>query len=140
MVPPSLIHARPDQHYQSASFVVVNRATGLQSGLGVRFGLVQGSTPQMLQVVADPGFSLLREVGYDPSKAVLLGWVEQENLAYFEHVVKSVQVPTSPSPRGSEMLEWLLTVAARLEYEGICANGELLLADVLQRRDGYTLQ
>lgn len=33
------------------------------------------------------------------------------------------------------MLQWLLAVAQRLEYEGICANGELLLQDVLDRRD-----
>lgn len=38
-------------------------------------------------------------------------------------------------PRGTEVLEWLLAVAQRLEYEGICANGELLLADILQRRE-----
>lgn len=38
-------------------------------------------------------------------------------------------------PHGNEMLQWLLGVAQRLEYEGICANGELLLEDVLQRRE-----
>ncbi|KAM0786494.1 hypothetical protein ACM66B_001952 [Microbotryomycetes sp. NB124-2] len=145
MTPPSPLHVRADQHYQSASFVVVNRATGLQSGLGVRFGLTttnaDPATGQArLCAVADPGFSLMREVGYEPLKAVLLGWVEQEKLGHFEHIVRSVEVPSAPTPRASEMLQWLLTVAARLEYEGICANGELLLGDILQRRDGYALQ
>lgn len=38
-------------------------------------------------------------------------------------------------PRGGEVLAWLLQCAQRLEYEGICANGELLLEDVLQLRE-----
>lgn len=33
------------------------------------------------------------------------------------------------------MLQWLLAVAQKLEYEGICANGELLLEDILQFRE-----
>jgi hypothetical protein len=33
------------------------------------------------------------------------------------------------------MMEWLLAVAQRLEYEGICANGEILLGDVLEQRE-----
>ncbi|KAK4049152.1 hypothetical protein OIV83_004328 [Microbotryomycetes sp. JL201] len=130
LVPPSPAHVRVDQYYQSASFVVVNRATGLTSGLGIRFGLAPTpELPNQLYAIVDPGFSLLREVGYEPAKAVLLGWVEEERLGQFEQIVKSVAVPTAPTPRASEMLQWLLTVAAQLEYEGICANGELLLGD-----------
>lgn len=37
-------------------------------------------------------------------------------------------------PRGGEVLEWLLEVGRRLEYEGILANADILLGDVLQQR------
>lgn len=49
-------------------------------------------------MVADPGFFLAREPSYDASKAVLLGWVEEERLTYFEHVVRSVEPPIVEVP------------------------------------------
>lgn len=47
--------------------------------------------------VCDPGFFLPREASYDPLKGVLLGWVEEERLGYFEQVVRGVQLPVDGS-------------------------------------------
>ncbi|GAA5895740.1 uncharacterized protein JCM6883_001608 [Sporobolomyces salmoneus] len=134
-IPPSPLLHNPSAHFQSCSLFVVNRAAGL-SGLGVRIGLTSDpSSPQSLQVVTDPGFSLLREQGYDAQKAVLLGWVEEERLADLEGFVKSCEVPIVRNPpTGGEALEWILNVGRKLEWEGILANADILLSDVLQRR------
>ncbi|GAA5860926.1 hypothetical protein JCM3774_003190 [Rhodotorula dairenensis] len=135
-VPPSPVLQSPSTHYQSCSLVVVNRAAGLATGLGIRLGLAAApDRPTLLQATTDPGFFLPRESGYDPHKAVLLGWVEQERLADLERIVRSCEVPvvTLP-PRGGEVLEWLLGVGRRLEYEGILANADILLGDILQQR------
>lgn len=135
-VPPSPFLQSPATHYQSCSLVVVNRAAGLATGLGIRLGLAcTAEQPLVLQATTDPGFFLPREAGYDPHKAVLLGWVEEERLGDLERIVRSCEVPavTNP-PRGGEVLEWLLGVGRRLEYEGILANADLLLGDVLQQR------
>lgn len=99
LTPPSPLLHSPHQFYQSASFVVVNRAAGLHSGLGARFGLSSSiEQPHTLVSIADPGFFLPREPSYDPSKAVLLGWVEEEQLSRFEQIVRSVDVPTIATP------------------------------------------
>ena len=135
-IPPSPVLQSPSTHYQSCSLVVVNRAAGLATGLGIRLGLASApDQPHLLHTMSDPGFFLPRESGYDPHKAVLLGWVEEERLAELERIVRSCQVPvvTLP-PRGGEVLEWLLEVGRRLEYEGILANADILLGDVLQQR------
>lgn len=52
----------------------------------------------MLIAVADPGFYLPRETSYDATKAVLLGWVEEERLGFFEQVVRSVELPKVEVP------------------------------------------
>ncbi|TKA55904.1 hypothetical protein B0A53_01601 [Rhodotorula sp. CCFEE 5036] len=135
-IPPSPVLQSPSTHYQSCSLVVVNRAAGLATGLGIRLGLASTSDqPHLLQTTSDPGFFLPREAGYDPHKAVLLGWVEEERLAELERIVRSCQAPVvTVPPRGGEVLEWLLEVGRRLEYEGILANADILLGDVLQQR------
>lgn len=85
--------------------------------------------------MTDPGFSLVREPGYDAHKAVLLGWVEQEKLADLERFVTSCDIPpVSNPPRGGEVLEWILNVGRKLEWEGILANADILLSDVLEPR------
>lgn len=68
---------------------------------------------------------------YDSNRAVLLGWVEEEQLGFFEQVVGSVQVP--PLRGGGEVNEWLLSCAGKLEMEGILSNPELLMAGILER-------
>lgn len=117
------------------SLFIVNRAAGL-SGLGVRIGLASDpSRPDVVGTTTDPGFSLLREQGYDARKAVLLGWVEEERLGELEAFVKSCDTPVvSNPPRGGEALEWVLNVGRKLEWEGILANADILLSDILQRR------
>ncbi|BGP41235.1 hypothetical protein JCM10450v2_005275 [Rhodotorula kratochvilovae] len=135
-VPPSPLLASPSTHYQSCSLIVVNRAAGLATGLGLRLGLACApEQPAQLVPTSDPGFFLARESGYDPARAVLLGWVEEERLAELEALVRGCEVPTvRDPPQGGEVLEWLLGVGRTLEYEGILSNPELLLGDVLQRR------
>ncbi|SCZ87772.1 BZ3500_MvSof-1268-A1-R1_Chr2-3g05240 [Microbotryum saponariae] len=120
--------------YPSASFLIVHRQSGMATGLGVRFGIQSSSTsPEaLISVVADPGFSLHREPGFDKDKAVLLGWVEQERLGFLEQIIRAVEIRKPQN--GREMLDWLLAVARVLEYEGIAANGELLLGDILDAR------
>lgn len=81
----------------------------------------------------DPGFFLAREPSYDATKAILLGWVEEEQLPFFDAIVERV-----PAPRvggGGEVKEWLMDVARRLEMEGIVSNGDIMLADVLECRE-----
>ncbi|GAA6055857.1 hypothetical protein JCM3770_001523 [Rhodotorula araucariae] len=135
-VPPSPLLASPATHYQSCSLVVVNRAAGLATGLGLRLGLACApDAPAHLVPTSDPGFVLAREAGHDPARAVLLGWVEEERLVELEALVRACDVPhVCDPPLGGEVLEWLLGVGRRLEYEGILSNPELLLGDVLQRR------
>ncbi|BGP33298.1 hypothetical protein JCM10296v2_005094 [Rhodotorula toruloides] len=135
-IPPSPLLQSPSTFYQSCSFIIVNRVGGLQTGLGIRVGLsASPAAPNLLAATTDPGFFLSRETGYDASKAVLLGWVEEERLAELERIVRSCEVPVVQNPpRGGEVLEWLLGVGRRLEYEGILSNPELLLSDVLQQR------
>ncbi|POY73265.1 hypothetical protein BMF94_3599 [Rhodotorula taiwanensis] len=135
-IPPSPILQSHATHYQSCSLVIVNRTAGLTTGLGIRIGLAAPpDQPRVLHATSDPGFFLPREAGYDPHKAVLLGWVEEERLADLDRIVRSCQVPVvADPPRGGEVLEWLLTVGRQLEFEGILANADLLLADVLQQR------
>ncbi|GAA5995867.1 hypothetical protein JCM5350_007965 [Sporobolomyces pararoseus] len=135
LIPPSPLLQSSASYFQSCSLFVVNRAAGL-SGLGIRIGLAcDPSQPQSLQPITDPGFSLLREQGYDAQKAILLGWVEEERLVELEGFVKSCEVPTVTAPsRGGEALEWILNVGRKLEWEGILANADILLSDVLQRR------
>ncbi|GAA5879718.1 hypothetical protein JCM16303_004146 [Sporobolomyces ruberrimus] len=134
-IPPSPLLHSPTSHFQSVSLFVVNRSAGL-SGLGIRIGLASPpSSPESLQTVTDPGFSLLREQGYDPQKAIMLGWVEEEKLGALEAFVKSCEVPVVANPpRGGEALEWILNVGRKLEWEGILANADILLSDVLDRR------
>ncbi|GAA5862246.1 hypothetical protein JCM1840_001692 [Sporobolomyces johnsonii] len=134
--PPSPLLQTAATFFQSCSFFIVNRSAGLQTGLGIRIGLSSSPTsPTELQPTTDPGFFLPREQGYDASKAVLLGWVEQERLAELEALVRSCEVPLVQSPpRGGEVLEWILGVGRKLEWEGILANPEILLRDVLDRR------
>ncbi|GAA5926793.1 uncharacterized protein JCM15063_000372 [Sporobolomyces koalae] len=135
-VPPLPVLHSPTSHFQSVSLFVVNRSAGL-SGLGIRIGLAPSpDPPHALHPITDPGFCLAREQGaYDPNKAILLGWVEEERLYDLERFVKSCEVPvvTEP-PRGGEMLEWILNVGRKLEWEGILANADILLSDVLERR------
>lgn len=65
----------------------------------------------------------------------MLGWVEEERLVELETLVKSCQVPAvQDPPRGGEAMEWILTVGRKLEWEGILANADILLSDVLDRR------
>lgn len=121
----------PGPSYTSSSFVVVNRSAGL-TGLGARYCLTYTSSPPSLTPLRDPGFFLPREtVTYDSNRAVLLGWVEEEQLGFFEQVVGSVQVP--PLRGGGEVNEWLLSCAGKLEMEGILSNPELLMAGILER-------
>ncbi|BGP17606.1 hypothetical protein JCM10213_001257 [Rhodosporidiobolus nylandii] len=138
LTPPSPLLQSPSTYFQSCSLLVVNRAAGLATGLGIRIGLVSSpAAPQQLAAQTDPGFSLAREghTGYDASKAVLLGWVEEERLTELEALVRSCEVPVVQSPpRGGEVMEWLLGVGRRLEYEGFLSNPEILLGDVLDRR------
>ncbi|GJN90036.1 hypothetical protein Rhopal_003033-T1 [Rhodotorula paludigena] len=136
LVPPAPHLASPSTHFQSCSLIIVNRAAGLATGLGIRIGLASSpADPAVLVPTTDPGFFLPREAGYDASRAVLLGWVEEERLAELEALVRTCEVPrVLDPPRGGEVLEWLLGVGRRLEYEGILSNPELLLGDVLQRR------
>lgn len=101
--PPSPLLVSPTSHFQNAAFVVVNRSAGLQSGLGARFGLATTvEQPNLLIAVADPGFYLPRETSYDATKAVLLGWVEEERLGFFEQVVRSVELPKVDVPVSRE--------------------------------------
>ncbi|GAA6028769.1 hypothetical protein JCM8097_007386 [Rhodosporidiobolus ruineniae] len=138
LAPPSPLLASPSTFYQSCSLLIVNRAAGLATGLGIRIGLSPSpSPPSHLVAQTDPGFNLAREAGhgYDPGKAVLLGWVEEERLAELEAMVRGCEVPTVQNPpRGGEVMEWLLNVGRRLEYEGILSNPEILLRDVMDRR------
>lgn len=121
----------PGPNYTSSSFVVVNRSAGL-TGLGARYCLSYNHSPPSLTPLRDPGFFLPRETAtYDTSRAVLLGWVEEEQLGFFEQVVASVQVP--PLRGGGEVNEWLLGCAGKLEMEGILSNPELLVAGILER-------
>ncbi|GAA6011762.1 hypothetical protein JCM10207_004236 [Rhodosporidiobolus poonsookiae] len=136
LTPPSPLLLSPSTHFQSCSFIIVNRVAGLATGLGIRIGLTcDPSNPAVLAPHTDPGFSLAREPSYDAQKAVLLGWVEEERLAELDALIRGCEVPvvTSP-PRGGEVMEWLLGVGRRLEYEGILSNPEFLLGDVLDRR------
>ncbi|GAA5916611.1 hypothetical protein JCM6882_009178 [Rhodosporidiobolus microsporus] len=138
LVPPSPLLASPSTHYQSCSFLIVNRAAGLATGLGILIGLAPSPhplAPHALAPYTNPGFSLAREPGHDAEKAVLLGWVEQEKLAELDGLIRGVEVPmVSNPPRGGEVMEWLLSVGRRLEYEGVLSNPEILLKDVLDRR------
>ncbi|GAA5982517.1 hypothetical protein JCM11641_006142 [Rhodosporidiobolus odoratus] len=136
ITPPSPLLQSTSTYFQNCSLFIVNRAAGLATGLGIRIGLVTSPlTPQFLHAQTDPGFYLAREPSYDASKAVLLGWVEQERLAELEMMVKGCEVPVVRNPpSGREVLDWVLGVGRRLEYEGILSNPEILLGDVLDRR------
>ncbi|GAA6059982.1 hypothetical protein JCM10212_001331 [Sporobolomyces blumeae] len=133
-IPPSPL-CPSSSHFQSCHLFVVNRAAGL-SGLGIRIGLASDpATPTVLAPTTDPGFSLLREQGYDASKAIQLGWVGEERVAELERFVKACPVPVVRSPSsGREAMDWILEVGRKLEWEGILANADLLLSDILDRR------
>ncbi|KAM0753337.1 hypothetical protein T439DRAFT_195917 [Meredithblackwellia eburnea MCA 4105] len=128
---PLAVH--PSTFFKSASFVVVNRAVGLSSGLGIRYGLTTLDGGLTLTPQRDPGFFLAREPTYDPSKAVLLGWVEEDQLSFFDSIIETVPVPRVVGS-GLETKEWLLAVAGKLEMEGIVSNGDILLDDILVLR------
>ncbi|KAK4699736.1 hypothetical protein P7C70_g6522, partial [Phenoliferia sp. Uapishka_3] len=122
----------PTSFYKSASFVVVNRASGLSTGLGISYGLSLLPTGALFPL-RDPGFNLAREPSFDASKAVLLGWVPEEQLPLFDSIIERVQPPIVVG-NGGEVKEWLINVARVLEMEGIVSNGDLLLGDVLEER------
>ncbi|GAA5825195.1 hypothetical protein JCM11251_006138 [Rhodosporidiobolus azoricus] len=137
LIPPSPHLQSPSTYYQSCSFLIVNRTAGLATGLGILIGLTPSPIPPHTTLAAqtNPGFSLAREPAYDAEKAVLLGWVEQEKLGELDMLIRGVEVPAVQNPaRGGEVMEWLLNVGRRLEYEGILSNPEILLKDVLDRR------
>jgi hypothetical protein len=136
IVPPSPLLQTSSTHFQSASLIIVNRTAGLATGLGIRIGLISSSsTPNLLAAQTDPGFSLAREPSYDPQKAVLLGWVEEERLMELEGMVRSCPVPVVRNPpQGGEVMEWLGEVGRKLEYEGFLSNPEILLSNVLERQ------
>ncbi|GAA5864863.1 hypothetical protein JCM8547_009254 [Rhodosporidiobolus lusitaniae] len=135
-VPPSPLLQSSSTHFQSASLVIVNRSAGLSTGLGISIFLTSStSSPHLLTTHTNPGFSLAREPSFDASKAILLGWVEEERLMELEEMVRRCEVPAVHNPpRGGEALEWLMGVGRKLEYEGFLSNPEILLSDVLQRR------
>lgn len=66
---------------------------------------------------------------------MLLGWVEEEKLSVFEEVVGKTEVPQpvgwSGEPRNWST-EWVLAVVARLEMEGVLANGDLIVKHALR--------
>lgn len=139
-IAPDATLASQSTHHQSCSLIVVNRSAGLATGLGIRLGLTfapadpSRSEPAYLVPFSDPGFFLPREQGYDLDRAVHLGWVEEERLADLQRIVLHECAPlrVDNPPRGGEVLEWLLEVGRRLEYEGILSNPELLLGDLLR--------
>jgi len=56
-------------------------------------------------------------------------------LVELEALVKNCEVPIVQNPpRGGEAMEWILTVGRKLEWEGILANADILLSDILDRR------
>ncbi len=63
---------------------------------------------------------------------MLLGWVEQEKLAWLDGVVAASRVPRLESGAGQGLAgcvrEWLLELVGRLEMEGVLSNPELLVA------------
>lgn len=118
----------------SASFFVVNAQAGLETGLGIRYGLAF-SAEMTLTPDRDAGFCLHRDERYNATDAVLLGWVEQEMLATFEEVVGKTEVVQPAGWAGEERnwsMEWVLAVCGRLEMEGILANPEIILRHALR--------
>lgn len=117
--------------------LVVHRVSAL-SGSGILYTLLPSPDQSSLFPSRDPGFFLPREESYDPSKAVLLGWVEEERLNFFDQLVAGILPPQIGEGReggtrgGGESMVWLKLVLARLEYEGILSNPELLCEGLLE--------
>lgn len=119
----------------SASFFVVNAQAGLETGLGIRYGLQFSAETGLLTPEKDAGFCLHRDERYNASEAVLLGWVEQEMLVLFEEVVGKTEVGQPARWAGESRnwcTEWVMAVVGRLEMEGILANGDLLVKAALR--------
>ena len=133
--PHPLLHS-PTSLYQSISLLVVNRAAGLSSGLGILYALASSGPDQhghsTLAPHRDPGFFLGREAAFNPAGAVLLGWVEEERLGWLDGVVARSRVPRLESGAGQGLVgctrEWLLELLGTLEMEGVLSNPELLVA------------
>ena len=68
------------------------------------------------------------------SRAVLLGWVEIDALGALDAIIASTPLPplNTSAPGSTEARDWLLSVAQRLEMEGILANPEIVLSDFLR--------
>lgn len=109
-----------------ASFFVVNAAAGLETGLGIRYGLAANGAP-----VRDAGFFLPRDPAYSAQRAVQLGWVEENTLALLESIVDGTPFPLAGAGSEDYCKEWILAVAARLEMEGVLANPEIIIKHAL---------
>jgi hypothetical protein len=100
--------------------------------LGSRYCLEYSLSPTpSLASITDPSFFLPREqASYDPTRVVLLGWIHEDRLGYFEGLVRSVGVPAWRGT-GEEVGEWVVEVARKLEYEGVLSNPELLMRRIM---------
>lgn len=142
ITPPHPSLQAPIATYQSISLLVVNRAAGLSSGLGILYALastvVAYNGKPALVPHRDPGFFLGREPSFDAGAAVLLGWVEEEKLGWLDGVVAGSRVPRLEGGVGQGLMgcvrEWLLELLGRLEMEGVLSNPELLVAHFFRPR------
>jgi len=134
---PSSAPLFPGASATSIALVVVSSSRGL-SNLGLRFGVrgAQDAASGALAIALerDAGFFLPREPSYDASRAVLLGWVEIDALGALDAIIASTPLPplNTSAPGSTEARDWLLSVAQRLEMEGILANPEIVLSDFLR--------
>jgi hypothetical protein len=114
-----------------SSFYVVNSG-GLEEGLGVRYGLefassvVDGVETPVL-IPSKEALNISRSPLFIANQAVCLGWVEENMVSEFEKIVLDYERASEALRQELSTRSFILSVAQRLEMEGICSNVDLTL-------------
>lgn len=88
-------------------------------------------------MIQDTTFNISRSPNHYPAQAVLLGWIEEDQLGLLSELIARVGVPRLVRPpstiaEGREIVrEWLVGVMQALEMEGVLSNPELLSRGIL---------